>query len=38
MSGLKNEIAKQLLDLNVSTFTMKPVKVWSLKHLMPQGS
>lgn len=36
MSGLKNEIAKQLLDLNASTFSMKPVKVCSLKHLMSQ--
>ncbi|KAK4262306.1 hypothetical protein QN277_027885 [Acacia crassicarpa] len=26
VSGLKNEIAKQLLDLNASTFSMKPVK------------
>lgn len=26
-SGIKSEIAKRLLDLNVSTFSMAPVKV-----------
>ena len=27
-SGLKSEVAKHLVDLNVSTFSMAPVKVW----------
>lgn len=31
-SGLKNDMAKHLLDLNVSTFSMTPVKVCKSNH------
>lgn len=34
VSGLKTDIAKQLLEQNVSSFSMAPVKVCSLIYLM----